>query len=355
MVKPIKILCVCGTRPNFIKIAPIMRAMQSSDSIIPILINTGQHYNQSMSDVFFKDLNIPKPDINLYIKGAEPHIQSVQIIVRFNYVIDLTEPDYILVTGDVTSSFACAYTAYHRSIPIIHIEAGQRSYDNSMPEEINRVAIDHMSEMLFVSRPSGYENLLKENIVNNIYQCGNVLYDSLAMVGDNSDILHKLNVIKDNYNVLTLHRPANVDNIDNLRLIIAEIEKIATDKPVIFPVHPRIQRSMLNIHTTDNIILTEPLSYTEFINLIRNANMVITDSGGIQEETSILNIPCLTLRTTTEWTESLIHGTNRLIKDYKNIYNTYSTPYHPMGYTCNHKDVAENIIFTIVKYHRGVI
>ena len=354
MTDKIKILCVVGTRPNFIKIAPLISAFRKSGKIEPIIVHTGQHYDNNMSDAFFKDLDIPSPDINLYIKGAEPHIQSIQIIARFNYVIDLFEPDYILVVGDVTSSFACAYTAYHNHIPIIHIESGQRSYDNTMPEEINRVAIDRMSTLLFVSKQSGYENLIDEGYNDkHIYNCGNILNDSISMVKSDTNILNYLGLTHNNYNLLTLHRGANVDNIDKLKSIIVEIEKIASDKPVVFPVHPRTQKTLLNITTTNNIIKTEPMCYTDFITLVKHSNVVITDSGGIQEETSILSIPCITLRTTTEWAESLIAGTNTLIKDIKILYEIYKNKleFCRTGYKPKCINVSDDITNTIVKYH----
>ena len=314
MTDKIKILCVVGTRPNFIKIAPLISAFRKSGKIEPTLVHTGQHYDNNMSDAFFHDLDIPKPDVNLYIKGAEPHIQSIQIIARFNYVIDLFEPDYVLVVGDVTSSFACAYTAYYNHIPIIHIESGQRSYDNTMPEEINRVAIDRMSTLLFVSKQSGYENLIDEGYNDkHIYNCGNILNDSISMVKSDTNILNYLGLTHNNYNLLTLHRDTNVDNIDKLKSIIIEIEKIASDKPVVFPVHPRTQKTLLNITTTNNIIKTEPMCYTDFITLVKHSNVVITDSGGIQEEALLLGVPCLTLRYNTERHLTVALGSNELI------------------------------------------
>ena len=319
----IKIICVCGARPNFMKIAPIMRAFEAASNFKPLLVHTGQHYDENMSRLFFDDLRIPKPDINLEVGSASHAAQTAEIMKRFEPVVLDFKPDYVLVVGDVNSTIACGLVAVKLGAKLIHVEAGLRSFDWTMPEEINRILTDRISDLLFVTEQSGIDNLAKEGIDSNkVHFVGNVMIDTLMANrerAEKSDILTRLGLAKKSYAAITLHRPSNVDDLDKFAEIIDAFEEIQKDLKLVFPIHPRtknnIKKSALKrqIEAMSNLLLTEPLGYLDFLHLMSNAALVITDSGGIQEETTILQIPCMTLRENTERPVTITEGTNCLV------------------------------------------
>jgi UDP-N-acetylglucosamine 2-epimerase (non-hydrolysing) len=319
----LKIICVCGARPNFMKIAPIMRAFAANGNFKTLLVHTGQHYDENMSKLFFDELNIPKPDVNLEIGSGSHAIQTAEIIRRFEPVVLEFEPDYVLVVGDVNSTIACGLVAVKLGVKLIHVEAGLRSFDRTMPEEINRVLTDSISDILFVTEQSGINNLKNEGINSDkVYMVGNVMIDTLLAnkeKAEKSDILEKMNLREKKYAVVTLHRPSNVDDMANLEKIICAFEVIEKDLKLIFPIHPRTRKNIAGIdlqarvEAMKNLILLEPVGYLDFLCLTSNAALVMTDSGGIQEETTILGVPCMTLRENTERPVTCTEGTNRLV------------------------------------------
>ena len=320
----IKIICVCGARPNFMKIAPIMRAFKASGKFQTLLVHTGQHYDKKMSHLFFEELNIPQPDINLEVGSGSHAVQTAEVMKRFEPVVLEFKPDYVLVVGDVNSTIACGLVAVKLGVKLVHVEAGLRSFDRAMPEEINRILTDSISDFLFVTEPSGVENLKHEGINSNkVHLVGNVMIDTLLAnreKAEQSDILEQLKLEKKKYAVITLHRPSNVDCLAGLEKIIAAFEVIQGELKLVFPIHPRtkknIEGSALHgrVGAMENLILMEPVGYLDFLKLTANAALVITDSGGIQEETTILGVPCLTLRENTERPVTITEGTNRLVK-----------------------------------------
>jgi UDP-N-acetylglucosamine 2-epimerase (non-hydrolysing) len=318
-----RLINVCGARPNFMKIAPLMRAYKAFPSIDALLVHTGQHYDERMSRLFFDELQIPRPDVNLEVGSGSHAQQTAAIIQRFEPVVLERKPDAILVVGDVNSTVACALVATKLDVAVFHVEAGLRSFDRRMPEEINRVLTDAISDLLFVSEPSGIENLGKEGIdASRVHFVGNTMIDTLLsnrQRAEASTVLQTFGVQPRQYVVLTLHRPSNVDNPQVLAAITDVIEEIQRDLAVVFPVHPRTRK---NIQTTGlgpryaamgRLKLVEPLGYLEFLKLTANAAVVLTDSGGIQEETTILGVPCLTLRENTERPVTITQGTNTLV------------------------------------------
>lgn len=323
-----KVILVCGARPNFMKIAPLMRAINShneasgSDSIEPILAHTGQHYDYEMSKVFFENLELPEPDIHLGIGSGTHAEQTGRAMMRLEKVMIKEEPDLVIVVGDVNSTLAGALAAAKLHIPVAHVEAGLRSYDMYMPEEVNRLLTDHISDYLFTTSEYDDDNLRKEGISNDrIFCVGNVMVDSLLdsmHKAESSQILTRLDLNKGNFALLTLHRPNNVDKKESLQQIIEAIQAISQRIRIVFPAHPRTQNSLKRFAMTrffedEHIRLIEPLGYLDFLKLEMNARLVITDSGGIQEETTVLDIPCLTLRDTTEWPITISQGTNTLV------------------------------------------
>jgi len=318
--KRIKIILVVGARPNFIKIAPIFQETKKYPKIIePIVLHTGQHYDAAMSKEIFKNLGLPKPDIYLYV-GSAPHAkQTAEIMNRTNDVIMRENPDLILVVGDVNSTLACALVAAKLQIPVAHVEAGLRSFNWEMPEEINRVLTDRLSDFLFTAEESANKNLLKEGLPKEkIYFVGNVMIDALKdhlKKSQKSKILNKLKLKKKSYALLTLHRAEIVDKKEKLHLISNILKIIGQKIPIIFPVHPRTQQKirefeMENDFKMPSLLTTEALGYLDFLHLENNAKVVITDSGGVQEETTVLRIPCLTLRQETERPITVKIGTN---------------------------------------------
>lgn len=323
----VKVAIIVGARPNFMKAAPILKAMKQNGSFEPVLIHTGQHYDALMSDVFFKDLDMPAPDIFLGIGSGTHAEQTAKIMLaKEKYLIEM-KPDLVLVVGDVNSTLAAALTAAKLNIPVAHVEAGLRSGDRTMPEEINRLLTDQISDLLFTTEPSGAENLKREGVApEKIHFVGNTMIDSLIQnlpKIENSKILEKLNLQKGKYAALTLHRPSNVDTKEGLEKIFQALEpvlkKIASQNmSVVFPVHPRTRAKIAEFFPQlqlVGLIFTEPLGYSEFIKLVQLSRFTITDSGGIQEETSVLGVPCLTLRNSTERPITIEVGTNTLITD----------------------------------------
>ena len=325
-----RIMNIVGARPNMMKVAPLIAEMSRHVDLQPVLVHTGQHYDYSMSRVFFEQLNMPEPDYNLEVGSGTHHAQTAEILKRFGDLVDEDRPDMVVVVGDVNSTIACALVAAKESIPVVHVEAGLRSFDRSMPEEINRVLTDAISDLLFTTEESGNQNLAKEGVNQaKVHFVGNLMIDSLVGALDaarRSPLRGKLGLCKQGYAVLTLHRPSNVDDVSLLTRTLYAVREVSENLPVIFPVHPRTHHKILasgfsKINSWDGetavggrgIWTMPPASYLDFLGLVDGAAMVITDSGGIQEETTYLGVPCLTYRDNTERPVSVTMGTNRLI------------------------------------------
>jgi UDP-N-acetylglucosamine 2-epimerase (non-hydrolysing) len=318
-----KIINVVGARPNFMKIAPLMDVYKAYPEIDPILVHTGQHYDKKMSELFFNELGIPEPDINLGVGSASHAVQTAEIMKAFEIVVVTQKPDFVIVVGDVNSTIACGLVAVKMGVKLAHVEAGLRSFDRTMPEEINRLLTDSISNLLFCTEQSGVDNLKKEGIPEEkIFLVGNVMIDTLQKnMGKavKSNILDKLKLSSDNFAVLTLHRPANVDNPQVFGQILDALEVIQKDMPVIFPIHPRTNNNLRlatlskRVREMPGLRLIDPLGYLDFLKLMSSAYVVLTDSGGIQEETTILKVPCLTLRENTERPVTVEYGFNQLV------------------------------------------
>ena len=325
-----RIISVVGARPNFIKIAPVYRAfLKHKDTITHKICHTGQHFDANMSKIFFEELEIPEPDFNLGIHGGSHSQQVAGIMTKFEKVLLAEQPDLVLVPGDVNSTMAATLVASKMGIPVGHIESGLRSFDRTMPEEINRMVTDILSDYLFVSEPSGLENLQHEGVdEKKVHYVGNVMIDSLVHYLPKinaSDILHRMNASDalagkealhpGGYVLCTFHRPSNVDNPGSLTDLLSMLG--ALPAPVLFPVHPRTRNNMerwgLSGSLPDNLVLTAPIGYLDFLALVKQASLVITDSGGIQEETTFLGVQCLTVRNNTERPVTVSIGTNQLI------------------------------------------
>ena len=318
-----KILHIAGARPNFVKIASIIKACNQNPDIDSFLVHTGQHYSTNMSKAFFDELEIPQPDINLEV-GSGSHAQQTAAIMKcFEPVLLEYKPDAVLVVGDVNSTVACVLVAAKLGIKTIHVEAGLRSFDRSMPEEINRIVTDSICDILFVTEPSAVENLKKEGVSESkIHFVGNVMIDTLLSnkaKAEKSDILNKLNLSDNEYAVITLHRPSNVDNHEVFSGIIGAFEEIQKDIKMVFPIHPRTLKNLQanglanRLNILNNMKIIDPLGYLDFLKLMSNSKIVLTDSGGMQEEATILGIPCLTIRENTERPVTITDGTNRLV------------------------------------------
>jgi len=334
MNKQIKIICVCGARPNFVKIAPLLKIFKKDRNFEILLVHTGQHYDDCMSKAFFDDLRIPRPDLNLGVGSSSQSSQTAKIMMSFEPIALKFKPNYVLVVGDVNSAVACALVAVQNDIKVIHVEAGLRSFDRSMPEEINRIIIDAISDLLFVSEPSGIKNLKREGIDSSkIHFVGNVMIDTLlanCKKSRKSRVIDKYNLKPKEYGVVTLHRVGNVDYKSNFLNILQALREISKTMKLVFPVHPRTLANLKQmglssyIASINNLNLVEPLGYLDFLCLMNNAAVVLTDSGGIQEETTILRIPCVTLRENTERPVTLESGTNHLVKlNKRDIVATY--------------------------------
>lgn len=317
-----KITIVAGARPNFIKVAPIINAIKtkqkSNDLLNFRLVHTGQHYDKNLSDTFFNELNIPKPNANLEVKSGSQAEQTAAIMIAFEKELAKNPTDLVLVVGDVNSTMACAIVAKKMNIKVAHVEAGIRSGDMTMPEEINRIVTDSISDCFFTTSINASENLLKFGAdQSNIHFVGNVMIDTLYQNIDKiiaPDFWEKERLSIGNYIILTLHRPANVDEETSLINLIEGIDKMVGDKKIIFPIHPRT-KSILGERDLKlkNVVFVEPQGYLNFMYLIKNSFAVITDSGGISEETTVLNIPCFTMRNNTERPETISIGTNHLV------------------------------------------
>ncbi len=319
----IKVLNIVGARPNFMKIAPIVREMRRRENEFqPLIVHTGQHYDEAMSDSFFADLDIPKPDYHLEVGSASHAVQTAKIMTAFEPVVLAEKPDWVLVVGDVNSTIACALVCSKLGVRVAHVEAGLRSGDMAMPEEVNRLLTDRISDLLLTPSPDGDENLLKEGIApEKIKFVGNVMIDSLSYSlekSKNSNIREDLNLNAKEYAVLTLHRPSNVDEKETFDGILKALAEISAKIPIIFPAHPRTKSRISefgfeNLIENSNIKLIEPLGYLDFLRLYSGAKIVLTDSGGLQEETTALGILCLTLRENTERPITIEMGTNILV------------------------------------------
>ncbi len=317
-----KITIIAGARPNFIKIAPIIKAIQKRQSennnLIFRLVHTGQHYDKNLSDTFFEELNIPKPNANLEVKSGSQAEQTGAIMIAFEKELQQFPADLVLVVGDVNSTMACAIVAKKMNVKVAHVEAGIRSGDMTMPEEINRIVTDSITNFFFTTSRNASENLLKYGAdSNNIHFVGNVMIDTLYQNLNRITkpvFWNEFGLENKNYIILTLHRPSNVDEENSLKTLLLGIDKMVGNKKIIFPIHPRTKsilgESDLNLK---NIIFVEPQSYLKFMYLIKNSFAVITDSGGISEETTVLGIPCFTMRNNTERPETISIGTNNLV------------------------------------------
>ncbi len=319
-----KILSIVGTRPNVMKISALINEFKKHN-VNHILVHTGQHYDKEMSKLFFDELELPKPDINLGVGSGTYGEQIGNIILKLGKVLIDEKPDLVIVVGDVNSTFAGALIAKQLGIKVAHVEAGLRSFDWTMPEEINRMLTDRISDYLFTTEKSGNNNLIKEGIdKENIFFVGNVMIDTLLSHKEKSKkskILERLSVKKNQYCTLTLHRPSNVDTKEGLENIFCILEKLQEKINIIFPLHPRTRKNVEKFDLNDklkNITMTEPLGYLDFLWLMGNSRFVLTDSGGIQEETTVLGVPCITLRNSTERPITVEEGTNLLVSTDKN-------------------------------------
>jgi len=318
-----KIINVCGARPNFMKIAPLMDAYRTHTEIQPLLVHTGQHYDKVMSELFFDELGIPKPDINLEVGSGSHAVQTAEIMKRFEPVVVEQKPDLVLVVGDVNSTVAYALVARKLGVPVAHVEAGLRSGDESMPEEINRKLTDAISNQCFVTEESGLYNLGREGLpADRVHFVGNVMIDTLLKHlerAKRSGKLGELGLSAKGYAVMTLHRPSNVDDPATLSKLFDAIQVVQQDMPIIFPCHPRTRGRIEamglghRLAAMGNLRLVDPQGYLDFLCLTASAALVLTDSGGIQEETTILGVWCLTLRENTERPVTITHGTNQLV------------------------------------------
>jgi len=318
-----KIACVVGARPNFIKIAPILEEMAKYADLEPILVHTGQHYDYKMSEIFFEDLNIPKSDIYLGIGSGSHAVQTGKIMMAFEEVIINEKPDLVLVVGDVNSTLACTLVSAKLWIPVAHVEAGIRSFDRTMPEEINRILTDALSEYLLTPIEDANENLRKEGIPEDkISLVGDVMIDTLMKYREkasSNQVWKEFGLEKNSYILMTLHRSSNVDIGANFASILDALTEIQRRIKIIFPMHPRTKARVEEfglgnaISNMENLIIIEPLGYLRFMSLMVGAKAVLTDSGGMQTETTVLNIPCLTMRENTEHPETIREGTNTLV------------------------------------------
>ena len=319
----LKVINVVGARPNFMKVAPIVAAMkQRPAKFLPLVVHTGQHYDAAMSDSFFRDLDLPQPDTHLGVGSASHAAQTAAVMERFEPVVLNEKPDWVLVVGDVNSTIACALVCVKLGVKVAHVEAGLRSRDRSMPEEINRLLTDQIADLLFTPSHDADENLLAEGIPRErIRFVGNVMIDSLQRNLERARVLRtKENLgLAGDYALLTLHRPSNVDLRDSFEPILDALEVIAAKLPIVFPVHPRTRKTIAELGLSERVDaikglrMIDPLGYLDFLNLSSSARLVLTDSGGIQEETTALGIPCLTLRENTERPITVEMGTNVVV------------------------------------------
>jgi len=318
-----RICCICGARPNFMKIAAVVEAFRDHPELEPTIVHTGQHYDRRMSKAIFDDLGLPRPDVNLEVGSANHAVQTAEIMRRFEPVVEELRPDLVLVVGDVNSTVACSLVATKLGVAVAHVEAGLRSFDRSMPEEINRIVTDALAHLLFVSEESGMTNLRREGVPEeNLFFVGNVMIDTLLRHRDRADgsrVLEELGLAPRGYAVLTLHRPSNVDDAETFRRLAAAFSEIGRELPIVFPVHPRTRARLeafdvlRDAEASGYVRPVDPLAYLDFLKLMAEAAVVLTDSGGIQEETTILQVPCLTLRENTERPATVEAGLNVVV------------------------------------------
>jgi UDP-N-acetylglucosamine 2-epimerase (non-hydrolysing) len=323
MVDRLKIINIVGARPNLPKIAPLIREMRRHPEVEALLVHTGQHYDEKLSDIFFRQMGIPPPDVNLEVGSGSHAFQTAEVLKRIEPVLLEHKPDLVVVVGDVNSTIAVSLAAVKLGIRVAHVEAGLRSFDRTMPEEINRVLTDAIADYLFVTEEDAIEHLLREGRPStSVHFVGNVMIDSLRHflpIARESGIGHELGLKEGKnwrrFGVLTLHRPSNVDSIDKLGELLSAIDAIAAEVPVIFPVHPRTRQRLAQsgISHHPQLRIIEPVGYLDFLCLLSEAAIVLTDSGGIQEETTALGVPCLTLRENTERPVTISEGTNLLV------------------------------------------
>lgn len=322
------VICVVGARPNFMKMAPILRAFAAHQPAIPtLLLHTGQHYDRDMNDKLFEDLRLPHPDINLEVGSGSHAVQTAEVMRRFEPVVDEKKPSCILVVGDVNSTLACTLVGVKKGVPVVHVEAGLRSYDRSMPEEINRVLTDQVADLLYTTERSAADNLAHEGIsADRIRFVGNVMIDSLLSNKEHArspaDSIRAAGldpaVIRDGFGIVTMHRPSNVDHPEVLQALLGVLREISASIPLIFALHPRtkgnIERFGLGkLIDTTRMLMLPPQGYLEMLGLMANARIVLTDSGGLQEETTALGVPCLTMRENTERPITVDQGTNTMV------------------------------------------
>jgi UDP-N-acetylglucosamine 2-epimerase (non-hydrolysing) len=317
-----RVLHVVGARPNYMKVAPVMREMaREPDLFEQRLVHTGQHYDSLMSDVFFDELELPRPDLNLEVGSGTHAWQTAQVMLRFEPVVEAFQPDWVFVVGDVNSTLACSLVCSKLGVKVAHVEAGLRSFDRSMPEEINRLLTDQIADVLFTPSPDGNQNLIREGISEEkTFFVGNVMIDTLVHLlpkanGRWPELCSQYDL--DRFVLVTLHRPSNVDEEGPLAEIMAALEEIGGEIPILFPVHPRTRKRIQEfrlIPPGGGVKLIDPLGYLDFLSLEAHANLVLTDSGGIQEETTYLKVPCLTARPNTERPSTITSGTNQLVE-----------------------------------------
>jgi len=316
---PIRILAVAGARPNFMKIAPLLRELADRDAFEPFLVHTGQHYDAAMSESFFRDLGIPEPDVNLGVGSGSHGEQTAQVLIKIEQLLIEQRPDAVLVVGDVNSTLAATLAAIKLDIPVAHVEAGLRSGDRKMPEELNRILTDSVSTWLFTTEEAGNRNLAAEGVApERVHFVGNVMIDTLVSNLEKArslDTLERFDLTPGEYALLTLHRPSNVDDPETLAGLFGALEEIHREVPVLFPVHPRTAAAIERLlgGRAPALRLVEPLGYLDFLRLMADAKLVLTDSGGIQEETTALGTTCLTLRENTERPITVSEGTNTIV------------------------------------------
>jgi UDP-N-acetylglucosamine 2-epimerase (non-hydrolysing) len=324
------VICVVGARPNFMKMAPILRAFAAHQPVIPtLLLHTGQHYDRNMNDRLFEDLRLPHPDINLEVGSGSHAVQTAEVMRRFEPVVDEKQPSCVLVVGDVNSTLACTLVAVKKGIPVVHVEAGLRSYDRAMPEEINRVLTDQVADLLYTTELSAADNLAREGIApERIRFVGNVMIDSLlsnlTLARKPADSLKAASIDPaliqgtQGFGIVTMHRPSNVDHADVLASLLGVLREVAESLPLVFALHPRTKSNIERFglgHLIDQtkMIMLPPQGYLEMLGLMANARIVLTDSGGLQEETTALGVPCLTMRENTERPITVEQGTNTMV------------------------------------------
>jgi len=320
----VKIALVVGARPNFMKVGPVYFELKKHSRYTPLLIHTGQHYDKNLSEIFFEQLGFPKPDVYLGVGSGTHGVQTAKIMIAFEQFLLQEKPDLVLVAGDVNSTVACAIDAVKLHIPVAHLEAGLRSFDRRMPEEINRIETDCISSMLLTPSEDADENLLREGISKDkIFLVGNAMIDSLMQYekkAERTSIIKDIGIKKHSYALITLHRPSNVDDKENLEIILDAFSEIAEKIPLVFPIHPRTRKQLAvfgleeKANAIANLKLIEPIGYLDFLKLEKYAKFVLTDSGGIQEETTVFKVPCLTLRENTERPITIELGTNQLVE-----------------------------------------